>query len=91
MTEALMSAEADAVCGAGYGERSDERVNQRNGHRRRGWDTRVGSVELAIPKPRSGSYVPEWLLERRRAENQIMVVDVPAKPARRVGLIRAMA
>ena len=40
--EALMSADADAVCGAGYGERSSERVNRRNGYRERDWDTRVG-------------------------------------------------
>jgi hypothetical protein len=67
--EALMAAEADAVCGAGYGERSEQRVNSRNGHRLRDWDTRAGSIELAIPKLRSGSYFPEWLLEhRRRAE-----------------------
>jgi len=42
--EALMSADADAVCGGGYGERSPERVNRCNGYRERGWDTRVGSV-----------------------------------------------
>ena len=45
-----MGAEADAVCGAGYGERSPERVNRRNGYRERDWDTRVGSIELAVPK-----------------------------------------
>ena len=50
--EALMSADADAVCGAGYGERSPERVNRRNGYRERDWDTRVGSIELAVPKLR---------------------------------------
>ena len=49
-----MSAEADAVCGAGYGERSDERINSRNGYRAREWDTRAGTIELAIPKLRSG-------------------------------------
>ena len=48
MAEALMSADADAVCGAGYGERSPERVNRRNGYRERDWDTRVGSIELAV-------------------------------------------
>jgi len=52
MAEALMSADADVVCGAGYGERSLERVNRRNGYRERGWDTRVGSIGLAIPKLR---------------------------------------
>ena len=61
-----MGAEADAVCGAGYGERSDERTNTRNGYRRREWDTRAGTIDLAIPKLRQGSYFPDWLLERRR-------------------------
>jgi transposase-like protein len=64
--QVLMGAEADAVCGAEYGARSVERTNTRNGYRRREWDTRAGTVELAIPKLRSGSYFPEWLLERRR-------------------------
>ncbi|GAA3964464.1 IS256-like element IS1081 family transposase [Actinomadura viridis] len=73
MAEALMSAEADAVCGAGYGTRSQERVNRRNGYRVRDWDTRAGTVELAIPKLRSGSYFPEWLLERRRRAEQALV------------------
>ena len=71
--ETLMSVEADAVCGAGYRERSEQRVNSRNGYRLRDWDTRVGSVELAIPKLRSGSYFPEWLLERRRRAEQALV------------------
>ena len=64
--EALMSADADAVCGAGYGQRSPDRRNIRNGYRWRGWDTRAGSIELAVPKLREGSYFPDWLLERRR-------------------------
>lgn len=58
----LMSAEADAVCGAGYGERSDERINTRNGYRHRDFDTRAGTLDVAIPKLRSGSYFPDWLL-----------------------------
>ena len=73
--QALMSAEADAVCGAEYGARSVERTNQRNGYRAREWDTRAGTVELAIPKLREGSYFPEWLLERRkRAERALTSV-----------------
>ena len=77
--EALMGAEADALCGAGYGERSLERVNRRNGYRERGWDTRVGSIELAIPKLREGSYFPEWLLQpRRRAEQAFVSVIADA-------------
>ena len=62
--QALMSAEADAVCGAGYGVRSPDRTNSRNGYRPRDFDTRTGTVELAIPKLREGSYFPDWLLER---------------------------
>ncbi|HET9654595.1 MAG TPA: IS256 family transposase [Kineosporiaceae bacterium] len=66
---ALMSAEADAICGAPYGTSSPERVNARNGYRHREFDTRVGTLDVAIPKLRSGSYFPDWLLERRsRAE-----------------------
>src|SRR4051794_19268088 len=71
--EALMSAEADAVCGATYGERSDERVNQRNGYRAREWDTRAGTIELAVPKLRQGSYFPDWLLQHRRRAEQALV------------------
>lgn len=67
--ERLMSAEVDSMCGAEYGERSAERVNVRNGYRTREWDTRVGGIELAIPRVRRGTYLPGWLLEpRRRAE-----------------------
>lgn len=55
MAEALMSAEADTLCGAPYGERSQERTNSRNGYRAREWDTRSGTIELAIPKLRQGS------------------------------------
>jgi putative transposase len=72
-TEALMGAEAEAVCGAGYGQRSSERTNTRNGYRRREWDTRAGSIELAIPKLRQGSYFPDWLLERRRRAEAALV------------------
>ena len=77
--EALMGAEADALCGAPYGERSPERVNIRNGYRERAWDTRVGTVELAIPKLRQGSYFPDWLLQpRRRAEQAFVSVIADA-------------
>ena len=71
--DALMSAEADAVCGAEYGQRSDERVNSRNGYRPREWDTRAGTVQLAIPKLRTGSYFPDWLLQHRRRAEQALV------------------
>jgi transposase-like protein len=62
----LMSAEADAICGAPYGMPSPDRVNVRNGYRHRDFDTRAGTLDMAVPKLRSGSYFPDWLLERRR-------------------------
>jgi len=71
--DALMSAEADAICGAPYGQRSDERTSQRNGYRAREWDTRAGTIELAIPKLRQGSYFPDWLLQHRRRAEQALV------------------
>jgi transposase-like protein len=71
--QALMGAEADAVCGAEYGMRSEERTNTRNGYRHRDWDTRAGTIDLAIPKLRSGSYFPDWLLERRRRAEAALI------------------
>ena len=77
--EALMSAEASMQCQAGYGERSDERVNSRNGYRERRWDTRVGTIDLKVPKLREGSYFPAWLLtHRRRAEQALASVIAQA-------------
>ena len=76
---ALMNAEANAICGAGLGERSPERVNHRNGYRTRQWDSRMGSIDLAIPKLRHGTYYPGWLLEpRRRAEKALTAVIAEA-------------
>jgi putative transposase len=73
--QVLMGAEADAVCVAGYGERSEDRTNSRNGYRHRDFDTRAGTIDVAIPKLRSGSYFPDWLLERRkRAERALTSV-----------------
>src|SRR5262245_2541236 len=74
--DALMSAEADTVCGAGYGQRSAGRVNSRNGYRAREFDTRTGTLEVAIPKLRSGSYFPEWLLQRRRRAERALTTVV---------------
>ena len=74
--ETLMSADAQTLCNAGYGERSPVRTNSRNGYRTRDWDTRVGTVELAIPKLRHDSYFPAWLLEPRRRAEQAMVAVV---------------
>jgi putative transposase len=72
---ALLSAEADAVCGAEYGQPSPERVNSRNGYRHRELDTRAGTIDVAVPKLRAGSFFPEWLLERRkRAEAALISV-----------------
>jgi hypothetical protein len=72
---ALLSADADAVCGAEYGVASPDRVNHRNGYRHRELDTRAGTIDVAIPKLRQGSYFPEWLLERRkRAEAALISV-----------------
>ena len=75
MINALLSADVDVVCGAEWNASSAERTNYRNGYRHRPLDTRVGTVDVAIPKLRSGSYFPEWLLERRkRAESALITV-----------------
>ncbi|UWZ50331.1 transposase [Dactylosporangium aurantiacum] len=84
--EALIPTEADAVCGAEHGERSDERVDQRNGDRQRDWDTRAGSVALAIPELRHGSYLPDWLPQhRRRARSQRSARPCPAPAGNAAG------
>jgi putative transposase len=75
LAEALMEAEVEGVCGAGYRGRSPERVNHRNGYRSRALRTRVGEVELAIPKLRQGSYFPSFL-EPRRVSEQALVACV---------------
>jgi len=74
--DALMGAEADALCGAPYGARTQDRVNSRNGYRARDWDTRAGTMEVAIPKLRAGSYFPDWLLERRRRAERALTTVV---------------
>lgn len=77
--EGLISAEADVECGAPYGAASPDRVNRRNGYRRRRWDTRVGSIDLRIPKLRAGSYFPDWLLDARtRSERAFIQVVAEA-------------
>lgn len=71
----LLSAEADAVCGAEYGARDASRSNRRNGYRHRELDTRAGTIDVAVPKLREGSYFPDWLLERKkRAERALTSV-----------------
>src|SRR2546423_2105435 len=70
----VMELESEALCGAGHGERSAERRNQRNGYRERDWETRAGTVELRIPKLRKGSYFPGFLEPRRLAEKALTAV-----------------
>ena len=72
--ERLMELEVGAATGAGYGEKSAERLAQRNGYRDRDWQTRAGTVELRIPKLRRGSYFPGFLEPRRMAEKALTAV-----------------
>src|SRR5450631_1169230 len=72
----MMDAEVEDICGASYGEVSADRVNCRNGYRRRDWDTRAGTIEVASPKLRQGTYYPEWLLERRRRAERALAAVV---------------
>ena len=60
------------VCGAEYGAVSPDRVNSRNGYRHRDFDTRAGTVDVAVPKLRQGTYFPEWLLERRKRSERAL-------------------
>jgi transposase-like protein len=70
----LMELEVGGLAGAGYGEKSAERLVQRNGYRERDWETRAGTVELRIPKLRKGSYFPGFLEPRRLAEKALTAV-----------------
>jgi len=72
--ERLMELEVDALTGAAHGERSPDRLVQRNGYRERGWQTRAGTVELRIPRLRRGSYFPAFLEPRRLAEKALTAV-----------------
>lgn len=75
VAEFLMGLEADQQCGAELGQRSEQRVNHRNGYRPRRWDTRVGTIALQLPRLRKGTYYPHWLLEpRRRGEKALVQV-----------------
>ena len=79
MINALLSADADQVVGAEWGQPTLGRTAQRNGYRHRDLDTRAGTVDVAIPKLRSGTYFPDWLLERRkRAESALVTVVADA-------------
>ena len=70
--------EVSSRIGAEYGERCPERVTQRNGYRSRAWDTRVGTMDLHIPKLREGSYFPSLLEPRRRSERALLAVTQQA-------------
>ena len=74
MVREIMEVEVARLAGAELGERSPERLAQRNGYRERRWDTRVGEIELAIPRLRRGSYLPSFLEPRRRAEQALVAV-----------------
>jgi putative transposase len=70
----LMDAEVQARTGAAHGARDPERLVQRNGYRERAWDTRVGQIDLEIPRLRRGSYFPSFLEPRRTAEKALTAV-----------------
>jgi transposase-like protein len=76
MISALLSADADSVVGAEWGKPSLERVTHRDGCRHRDLDTRAGTIDVAIPKLRSGTYFPEWLLERRKRSEAALVTEI---------------
>ncbi len=81
-----MALEVEGLCGAGHGERTPARINQRNGFRDRVWDTRAGTIELHIPKLRKGSYFPGFLEPRRTAEKALAAVIQEAGACARAGL-----
>jgi len=70
----MMDMEVESLTGAAHGERSPTRTNHRNGYRERTWETRVGTVELEIPKLRKGSYFPAFLEPRRASEKALTAV-----------------
>ena len=73
---ALLSADADTACGAQWGQQDPQRHTRRNGYRHRPLDTRVGTIDVAIPKLRSGTYFPKWLLQRRKRSESALITVV---------------
>ena len=95
LAEALMALEVEQHVGAGRHERSPERTGQRNGYRERTWDTRVGSIDLGVPRVRDSSYFPALLEPRTRGERALVAVVqeayVGGVSTRRVdGLVQAL-
>src|SRR5919108_687988 len=74
IADRMMDLDVESCTGAAHGERSPERINQRNGYRQRTWETRAGTIDLAIPKLRKGSYFPAFLEPRRAAEKALAAV-----------------
>jgi transposase-like protein len=74
VTGRMMEMEVDSLTGAAHGERSADRLNSRNGYRTRDWETRAGTVPVAIPKLRKGSYFPSFLDPRRTSEKALVAV-----------------
>lgn len=81
LAQRLMAAEVDALAGAGWGEVSSKRVNHRNGYRQRPLDTRVGSIDLAIPKPQKGSYFADCNTEPGCLEARTPAPLLPSQQA----------
>ena len=77
--ERLLELEVGAATGAGFGEKTPSRLAQRNGYRDRDWETRAGTVELRIPKLRTGSYFPGFLEPRRMAEKALTALAIVAR------------
>ena len=81
LVDGIMDAGVSAQIGAEYGERTPERITHRNGYRTRTWDTRVGTMDLHIPKIREGSYFPTLLEPRCRSERALLAVIQQAYPS----------
>jgi putative transposase len=74
LAQLVMEGEISEQIGAAKYQRTPDRKTQRNGYRERPWDTRVGSIELAIPRGREGSYFPSFIEQRRRVEKALLAV-----------------